>query len=1161
MTDSRATKTIARQLTPLFLSIFILLVLAIGLFTASQLTFSKILLSKTDQTLPSAEQQLNTVVAIERSLNIVQRIQEKLGQEDVTELHNKLLGKLSSLNASQLNVNVIRTYDEAELARLTANIERNVLLGEQANNELSIALQQIEALRGFLSNDGTQSASSEEVASGQQEYTEALETLSKLEKLLNDIQFQVNQIATFGIETFNEDSKVALTELEALVSQPLSISVVPEQQTGLTDSLETLLNVFLHRDALVGKWQGTKRLYSEYETLISVLHNDLSNIKTQALDEATLITAQSTEKFSLPFTDQLLTQEQLRLLLIISASVLFGIAALLIARLYHMFASKIKQMVTDVDTRLAGQTGDNLEKNLEYSVLDTAITNAFSNAYAEQDVKDLQAAHQAELDMIGEAENTIVWRITDNTLKISAVEHARLLLDLGELDITRLTKKDFISVFGREAVKQLLDKARAAKSDESLQKTVLKLAQGQTVNIALRFDRGQWLGTLSSQAEVVQKEDEIASLTMQLNDQQQRALVNIEHDHETLSQMLVQAMLQSQNAAMVSGVSSQPVYRQLERVFDWLRQQQIIAQLGQAKRMRELGDVDIRQTIYAAVYNLTVEAQLRHNKVRLIVDDRLADHINTDIRLFSRLITAFSRLLLKEQFKHELVLNVGVVDQNPGQQTLIISGEVFTNSDRKPLPKHLSRMASGKSSSYQSRSEIYFQALLNALHGKSLVISQTGQGFEAHFHLPVSVASSSSPHDRANELMHKHLLVISADNNNRKILARYISQAKADCETLSNADHFAKDYSLASISRRKLDCVVLGSDMLGQLGTIKQHIESIPAAKQPALLALQPALAANIEKDGLFSITDTPICGQQLIEEIVTTINNRYQAKAAVEAAQFSDYNHVATHVELLLAVKNVAEQQVLWRLLNWLGFRVTVVANAQSMLKHWQTGRYLVLMNAFDTSPFVPMLAGKSISRGVFNFAEDDVFELSEEQIELGKHWHFGRVPHANDVQTLVKLLSPWLKEKRTVEPVAKETTTKAEPQVVPIVPSDSFKDTLSFEQMTDDLPAAFDMNEYVKNQGSPELAVFMLEEYIDTLKEKAGMLIELIEAQAHEDVQLAINEINLVANILSAPGLIQLGSQLEQALLNNSYDHMMRLVEQVKTEISVVKTFADAI
>ncbi|MFD2165533.1 hypothetical protein ACFSJY_04580 [Thalassotalea euphylliae] len=1155
MTDSRATKTIARQLTPLFLSIFVFLVLAIGLFTVSQLTLSQAFMSSGNQALPSAEKQLSKIIAIDKALKTVEAIQKKLGHEDVAALHGELLLQLNSIDLSQTDLTAIRSYDETELARLATNIERNISIGERADIALTGSLQQIQLLLTELNRDT--------VADTEQQLNllKTVEQLSSLQKRLNQLQFQVSQIATFGIETYQEDSKAAMAEAESLSAQIATSMINPEQQSQLSGSLNELLNIFLRRDALIGKWQGTKRLYNEYQQLVTVLHTQLSANRETALSQAELIAEQSNQKLALPMLGQQVTQEQLRSSLLIGASILFGIAALLIARLYHLFSNKIKQTITDIDTRLAGRKGANVEQSLEFSVVENAISSAFTNAYAEQDVRALEAAHQAQLDMIGEVENTFAWRIADGNLEISSPNQVKAFLRAGEYELPQPKHSDFVRVFGKETVKALLQYARSAKVDRVLQKCVVKLADGQFLNVAIRYESNQWLGTFSSHSEIAEKDGEIATLTQQLNDQQQSALVSIEHDHETLSQMLVQAMLQSQNAAMVSGVSSQPVYRQLERVFDWLRQQQIIAQLGQAKRQRELGDVDIRQTIYAAVYNLTVEAQLRHNKVRLAIDDRMADYVNTDIRLFSRLFTAFSRLLLKEQFKHELVLSVGVVDQNPGQQTLVVSGEVFTNSDRKPLPKHLSRIASGKSSSYQSRTEIYFQALLNALHGKGLAISQTGQGFEAHFQLPVSVTSLASPHDRSNELMHKHVLVISGDDNNRKILARYISQAKADCETLSKADYFAKDYSLASISRRKLDCVVLGSDMLSQIETVQQHIDTLPAAKQPALVALQPALGASIEKDGLFSMTDTPVCGKQLIDEIVTTVNNRYQGKTAVEAAQFSDYNHIATHVELLLAVKNVAEQQVLWRLLNWLGFRVTVVANPQSMLKHWQTGRYLVLMNAFDTSPFVPMLAGKSISRGVFHFAEDDVFELNEEQIELGKHWHFGRVPHANDVQALIKLLSPWLKEKRDVETTFANTSHKAEPQVVPSLPSDSFKDSLSFEQMADALPAAFDMNEYVKNQGSPELAVFMLEEYIDTLKEKAGILIELIEAQAHEDVQLAINEINLVANILSAPGLIQLGSQLEQALLNNSYDHMMRLVEQVKTEISVVKTFADAI
>ena len=48
-------------------------------------------------------------------------------------------------------------------------------------------------------------------------------------------------------------------------------------------------------------------------------------------------------------------------------------------------------------------------------------------------------------------------------------------------------------------------------------------------------------------------------------------------------------------------------------------------------------------------------------------------------------------------------------------------------------------------------------------------------------------------------------------------------------------------------------------------------------------------------------------------------------------------------------------------------------------MKKHWQTGRYLILLNEFSQTPFVTMATGALVPRGVFDFIDINKNVLSE--------------------------------------------------------------------------------------------------------------------------------------------------------------------------------------
>jgi len=156
-------------------------------------------------------------------------------------------------------------------------------------------------------------------------------------------------------------------------------------------------------------------------------------------------------------------------------------------------------------------------------------------------------------------------------------------------------------------------------------------------------------------------------------------------------------------------------------------------------------------------------------------------------------------------------------------------------------------------------------------------------------------------------------------------------------------------------------------------------------------------------------------------------------------------------------------------------------------------------------------------------------------------------------NLDALVELLTPWLNTSLMPSTAITQTNihgTQVEP-----------RKTLEEKVNNDGISAAIDLVSYAKHQGSPELAAFMLDDYIETIADMSEHLDELIRLEDELAIEAAMKEMKLTATILSAPVLIKLMIQIEQAFSQRSYKQMLCLIQEIKQELLLVKTFADAI
>lgn len=279
--------------------------------------------------------------------------------------------------------------------------------------------------------------------------------------------------------------------------------------------------------------------------------------------------------------------------------------------------------------------------------------------------------------------------------------------------------------------------------------------------------------------------------------------------------------------------------------------------------------------------------------------------------------------------------------------------------------------------------------------------------------------------------------------------------------------------------------------------------------------------------------------------------------------------------IEILLAVKKPKEQQALFQLLRAFGLQVTLVTHVASQQQQWQSGRYALLITEFAQSPFVDFIPefidDNRLQRGIFglghSFTSPEASEFSTGKVSaLTKNGYSTAA-----INQLKTLLSPWLRLKPSsiIEPCHNaviEAVDSNEPfvdkQKVALIPDNN---------------VVFDFDSYLLNQGSAELALYMLDDYV---VENSTLVAELTQALASGDLTLAhatVSSLLLNGKILAATDLIEF-CQHWQTLLSErlrpektpstrlpseeqSAALQAKLLNKTKREVAAIARYAQAL
>jgi len=683
--------------------------------------------------------------------------------------------------------------------------------------------------------------------------------------------------------------------------------------------------------------------------------------------------------------------------------------------------------------------------------------------------------------------------------------------------------------------------------------------------------------------------EEIAQLQKRLK---QLAVVNTEQNHqrnnqeglqnEKLINMVVRTMLQSQSASIGSGVSSLQVYRQLARIYDWCRQNKTRSDFLSAVQPMALSDVGLHHEIDTALLNIIADSHFQRNKIYYQQDEQLLTQAKLDVDLFHQLLNGICRLLLTDIFKASLHINCSVVDKNEGQQFVRFDFSVTTGKKIVQLPEDISRLSllecvDSEKTHSSNDSVDYLNLLLDLLNVTDKNVQLQENGYLLSFTLPIAFADVTQRlSSNKIDLQQANILLLSNDDNIRLAVQKTISTANGFVDILAKPELMIEQLNAEKLNAKKIKMVVVGSDFYPKsLEMLKLHIETLAEKIQPKLFVMQPYFNTPLQRYGLFEQTANPLKISALQQSISGLLTSAKSSNIQFDASYFAGHEYLATQVEVLFAVENPTKHLTLLRVLQWLGLQVKVVSQSQAMLKMWSTGRYLLLFTEFEQSPFIQLSAGKGVRRDIFTFNKRS-FAI-EDNSKLTDKWQVSLVPALDEIDSLVALLQPWLKAKPTnmasLEKLSEPSndSQKFESIIAETEQSteqlDEVLSTLTLVHASTNIAAQeepLNLERYAQNQGSTELAIVMLDDYITDIDQAMEQLSTALEGKNYPQGVSLIQSLIKTSTILAAEDFIDLCLQLLVALKQTKtieVQQTKRLLEELVYQQRLLNQFAEAI
>jgi len=590
----------------------------------------------------------------------------------------------------------------------------------------------------------------------------------------------------------------------------------------------------------------------------------------------------------------------------------------------------------------------------------------------------------------------------------------------------------------------------------------------------------------------------------------------------------------------------------LNRFYETLELFEFTSYLQSKNALLTLSDVNLLEELHGILLNKKVEQSTDNNQLFISSDEQIMVQYNVDIQLFQHLFNLLVDVSLQQCHGVLFHLHIQVQDKNAGQQVIRFVAKV-SGEDLIDLPETIKQLAqaSEKKATSSSPAEA-FKILLAQLHGKDFAAQLIDGGYQLCFDIPLAIANTAKNNqlEKTKEadnvaLVELKVVLLTTNSVIASITEKLIVACAGKFEVIARIDSFSQLISVKHLRRHKLDLLMVTSDIaVAELSLIEQQIASLPETLQPKLMVLQsPKL--SVQKFGFYSQAEQPLCKAVFLHNIKHVLATDEKNNQLLSADAFQHKPYVHSQLQVLLAVRSPQQYQSLQGLLQWLGLQVQFVCNEASQEKHWQTGRYCLLITEFTATVWLNMTVQPLTPIGVFSLSEPIASPDSTdaETSDYFAAWHYGQLTSATSLTELEHNLLPWLKKPANSNQVTASLNKNTGENLVQnvFIDPDINEDELIINEvaacLTSDAnsEAAFDFSRYLQHQGSVELALFMLDEYSQDNHQQLACLATAIKDKNLDKAIMMVNNLQLNGKILAADDLQQLCLQWLDLLSKN--------------------------
>lgn len=931
--------------------------------------------------------------------------------------------------------------------------------------------------------------------------------------LLSD---SLNQVPLLEFDYIQQQMQVSLN---AWLTKSNSTSTYNGSEKATYEQIVVLNNLLFTEQNVFAKLRGQLRLMTQYFNLLAEQRQQLVPLLNESLTIDLLVdnTLEQQAKKWLQQFDISIKAEHfwvMLLTLFLLTFVIYSIVLLSVSR-------KLKQLgqasVLTVKHMIAGQTAT--PPSEEVSLIIREVEQLVKPKHNDNDYLALEAFYSQQLQCFYRHNSTAYWHF-------SALKRQNNAMALQLLGMDNFAK-EWRQYFTRQQIRQLLLVAREAKASSQAQSLNMTNQQGETYFFTVEYTTSGWQGTITCITELQVLQDNNEKIREMLVEQKNKHLEQWTKVNENFLASIAHIMLWNQQYSLSEQDGQQGCYQYLTQLFLETDNQQLLTRLTQEQSQLTLLPVNLMSELQAFILNVEANIKLKASLISLAFSEQVVVQCIADAKLLQQLLEVLINYLFTDT---QCSLYLDVVDKSTAKQVVRFNFTFEKVTKKSELNEKITVLINDDIEQKQlEKTEL---ALLNTIMKVLNVTNKQSRALDESisfsFDLPF-IIETQQPYEQPSlpYLNKANVLVVASNGEHGKEVIKQLKSVNNSVELLTDLSLFQRYVSVKRLSDKQLDALILTPEVyLSDFESIEQHWHTLPKRMRPKLMVIQPECNIATYRTGMFNQYDSAISNLTLALNLETLLASNTDSNLVIPSDTLIACRHSSSHVELLLAVKNPSKHHLLIRLLRWLGLQVKLVANKANQNNLWRSGRFTILISEFYDADIASELALPLESAGLYIAAQeyDETAELTLVATSLKLVGLIEGSP-ALDVKIIEKLLLPWLKPNTTEPSVQKLPNKIVHEQKISYI---SDEDTAVAE-----CEHAFDLAMFAEHQGSPFLAAYMLDDYLEDIRQLLDELSTAIDSSELSTAQQALTKMIKLAKLLAATQLQLSCQQLMTQLL----------------------------